>query len=372
MVCGKGVVSVRQVYLITGGLGQLGREIVPRLLAQDPAAELVLLVRARDHATLASRAGDLGRYLDTYWPGLDRTRVRVHRGDVTAFRLGLDDASYRLLTSRVTHIIHAAACIDLGQSLGDARRVNVGGAREVLGFADRCTRLRRLAHVSTAFVAGDREGTILERELRQGQGFRNAYEQSKCEAEELMQARMADLPVSIFRPSVIVGDSRDGHTCNFSMFYRALRMIARGRIRELPVDPEDRLDVVTVDYVADAIVEMTMRPRRWSAVYHLTAGPHRQLRIADLLVAILTASRGGALRQPVLHGAAPRAAVSLFFDYIGSVKTFDDATTRVDLGPDGPWPVGPETYLSKILAFCVETRWGRSLPWEERQCQPAA
>ncbi len=263
---------MRPFYFITGGLGSLGREIVPRILSREPCAEIVLLVRAKDDAEVRLRMDELGRYLSRYWPGVDRTRLRACRGDVTQFRFGLGEAAYRDLAGCVTHIIHAAACIDLGQPLEQARSVHAGGVRGVLRFAARCPRLIHLAHVSTAFVAGDREGTILERHLRCGQGFRNAYEQSKCESEEIVQAWTAELPITIFRPSIIVGDAADGRTCNFATFYRALRMIAMGWIREIPVDPEARLDIVTVDYVAEAIVELTLHPRRRGAVYHLVAG----------------------------------------------------------------------------------------------------
>ncbi len=362
---------MRPFYFITGGLGSLGREIVPRILSREPRAEIVLLVRARDDAGVGLRMDELGRYLSTYWPGVDRTRLHACRGDVTLFRFGLGDTTYRDLAGRVTHIVHAAACIDLGQPLEQARRVHAGGVREVLRFAARCPRLIHLAHVSTAFVAGTREGMILERQRLCGQGFRNAYEQSKCESEEIVRTWMDELPITIFRPSIIVGDASDGRTCNFATFYRALRMIAMGRIRELPVDPEARLDIVTVDYVAEAVVELTLHPRRRGAVYHLVAGSERSIRIGDLVEAAHSWGQGakpGSATRP----STPRAGLSIFFSYLGGGQTFDDATTRFDLGPDGPVPDRPEVYLPRMLAFCVGTNWGRDLPWEARQWQPAA
>jgi thioester reductase-like protein len=362
---------MRPFYFITGGLGSLGREIVPRILSQEPRAEMALLVRARGDAEVGLRMDELGRYLSRYWPDVDRTRLHAFRGDVTLFRFGLGEATYGDLTGRVTHIIHSAACIDLGQPIEQARSVHTGGVREVFRFAARCPRLLNLAHVSTAFVAGDREGMILERHLRCGQGFRNAYEQSKCESEEVVRTWMRELPITIFRPSIIVGDACDGRTCNFATFYRALRMIAMGWIRELPVDPEARLDIVTVDYVAEAIVELTLRPRRTGAVYHLVAGAERSIRIGDLVAAAQHCGQGekpGSATRP----SAPRAGLSIFFSYLGGGQTFDDRTTRFDLGPDGPAPERPEVYLPRMLAFCVGTKWGRDLPWEARQWQPAA
>jgi thioester reductase-like protein len=372
---------MRPFYFITGGMGSLGREIVPRLLLCEGSAEVVLLVRARDDAELRTRLAELARYLACYWPAVDRSRLRGLRGDVIEPRLGLDDASYRYLAGRVTHIIHGAACIDLGQSLEAARLVNVDGVREILRFADRCPRLTRLGYVSTAFVAGDRVGTILESELRCGQRFRNAYEQSKCEAEEIVRARMDRFPITVFRPSIIVGDSVDGHTCNFATLYRALRMIASGRIREIPTGGEARIDIVTVDYVAGAIAELIARPRTRGAVYHLTAGPARSLRAG----AWIDAARGCAARDRASGDGAGVAApparprrepshekLAIFFDYLGCEQAFDDAATQTDLGSGGLHPERPEIFLPRIFAFCTRTGWGRSLPWEERQWQPAA
>lgn len=372
---------MRPYYLITGGMGSLGREIVPRILSRESSSDVVLLVRARDDAELRARLAELARYLACYWPAVSRSRLRGLRGDVTGVRLGLDDASYRYLAGHVTHILHGAACIDLGQSLAAARLVNVGGVREILRFADRCPRLVRLGHVSTAFVAGDRVGTVFERDLRCGQRFRNAYEQSKCEAEEIVQARMDQLPITVFRPSIIVGDSVDGHTCNFATLYRALRMIARGRIREIPVGSEARIDIVTVDYVAGAIAELMARPCGRGAVYHLTAGLARSLRAGDW---VRTARMCAAQDRPPRDCRGPvslptefrretaHEKLAIFFDYLGCEQAFDDARTRTDLGPAGPHPEHPEIFLPRIFAFCTRTDWGRSFPWEKRQWQPAA
>ena len=300
---------MRPFYFITGSLGSLGREVVPRILTREPSTQIVLLVRAGDDAEVRDRMDGLGRYLDLYWPCVDRARLQACRGDVTEFRFGLPEDAYRDLAARVTHIIHAAACIDLGQPLAAARRIHVNGVRELLRLADRCPRLVHLGHVSTAFVAGDREGIVLERHLRCGQGFRNAYEESKCEAEETVQGRMGELPITVFRPSIIVGDAHDGRTCNFATFYRALRMIARGVDSRIPADPDARLDIVTVDYVADAMSELMIRPRRRGAVYHLIAGTARSVRIADLVAS----ARSCVPRTEVVEGTAaetPRTGLS--------------------------------------------------------------
>jgi thioester reductase-like protein len=366
---------------------------------------MVLLLRGADDAEVAGRRAELLAYLRACGRAEGADRLVAARGDVTLPRLGLEAAHYRGLCARVTHIVHAAANIGLGQSLSEARRVNVGGAARVLELAGRCPRLEHLAHVSTAYVAGCRDGRILEQELEAGQAFRNAYEQSKCEVEVMMRARMARLPISVFRPAILVGDSRDGHTCNFANIYLPLKLVARGLLRDIPGDGETRLDVVPVDYAADVIAALTCRPRRSGATYHVTAGWERAVRVRDLLEAVIRRlDRGG--RRPLrfvesdraASGSAPRGAapasprdgacrgsvgagaraarraesLSTFFAYLSGRPDFDDSTMRADLGAALPRFPEPSEYLPNLLAFCEATDWGKELPWKPQPCRPAA
>ena len=274
------------VWFITGATGSLGREILPRISAADPQAEMVLLVRGADPEEVEHRLAELDRYVRSYWSRPIRPRVTALQGDVALPRLGLRPAEFNSLARRVTHIVHAAATIHLHAPEDEARRINVGGTREVLRLAAGAPRLVRLAHVSTAYVAGDRTGRILERELREGQRFLNPYEASKCEAEDLVRRHMDSLPITVFRPSIIVGDSTDGHTCNFATIYFPLRLIARGRVNEIPGPPDAPIDLVPVDHVARCIVDLTLEPRRWSETYHVAAGAERCVPVRDLVEAV--------------------------------------------------------------------------------------
>src|SRR5512139_3514604 len=295
------------VWFITGATGSLGREILPRVAEADPGAEMVLLVRGADRAAVDVRLSELDRYLRTFWGRSIRHRLTALGGDVALSRFGLSTADYDDLAARTTHIVHAAATIHLHAPEDEARRINVGGTREVLRLAGRAPRLERLAHVSTAYVAGDRTGRILEQELQQGQRFLNSYEATKCEAEELVRLRMGLLPITVFRPSIIVGDSSDGHTCNFATIYYPLRLIAQGRVHRIPGPADTPLDLVPVDYVACCIAKLTVEPRRWSETYHLTAGPDRCVPVRELAEAARRVNGADALPPlsfvPV-HGAA--------------------------------------------------------------------
>jgi len=359
------------VWFITGATGSLGREILPRVAAADPKAEMVLLVRGADDDAVEARVAELDRFVRNYWSGSIRGQVTPLRGDVALPRLGLEPRAYESLARRVTHIVHAAATIRLNAPEDEARRINVGGTREVLRLAGCAPRLSRLAHVSTAYVAGDRTGRILECELRQGQRFLNSYEASKCEAEELVRRCMGYLPVTVFRPSIIVGDSADGHTCNFSTIYYPLRKIAQGCVEEIPGPPEAPIDLIPVDHVARCIVELAIEPRRRSETYHIAAGPERCVPVRELVEAARRLNGCAGLPQlhfvPVPRADAPRTRpLAAHFTYLGYPKAFDDTALARDLGDAGR--PDPRTYLARVLDFCRDTDWGARLPWEPRPC----
>jgi thioester reductase-like protein len=359
----------RNTWFITGGTGSLGREILPRIAAADPEARICLLLRAGDRSAVERRLDELCRYVTTYAGRSIRRRLTPFAGDVSHPRLGLGEAEYDALAARVTHIVHAAATVRLNERPDAAHRVNVIGTREVLKLAERSPHLRRLAHVSTAYVAGDRTGRILEAELSAGQRFLNAYEHSKYEAEALIRSRRAAVPVTVFRPSIIVGDSEDGHTCNFATIYFPLRLIARGRVAAIPGSPDTPLDLVPVDFVADCVTHLTRMPVAGDATYHVVSGAERQVTTGDLVRAARSLCGAPGL-PPLSFTAATRSGRPLadHFAYLGFPKEFDDASLQRDL--DGALPRSdPARFLPRVLAFCRETNWGAELPWRDTPCR---
>ena len=133
-------------------------------------------------------------------------------------------------------------------------------------------RPRRYAQVSTAYVAGNHSGRFAECDLDVGQAFHNSYEQSKFEAEQLVRSH-AELPFTILRPSIVVGDRSSGWTSAFNVLYWPLRAFARGLFTAVPAIPSAPVDVVSIDYVADAIHELCEAEGGVGETYHLTAGP---------------------------------------------------------------------------------------------------
>jgi long-chain acyl-CoA synthetase len=229
--------------------------------------------------------------------------------------------------------------------------------------------LDRYAHVSTAYVCGTHDGRFAERDLELGQHFRNSYEQSKFEAEQLVRSQ-AEIPYTILRPSIIVGDRRSGWTAAFNVLYWPLRAFARGLFTAVPAVPSAPVDVVSVDYVADAIHELCESPGGVGETYHLTAGANASTinEIAQAasryfkrpVPSVLSPREYAALSAT--GGAAERSAIeasSVYFPYFSIGTVFDDTATRARLEPVGirVSPLGD--YLERLLDFATRSRWGK-------------
>jgi thioester reductase-like protein len=231
--------------LVTGFPGFIGTRLVRRLLADAPEARVVALVEPR----MAQRAREVAATL----PGGDR--VSVQPGDIADRLLGVGDAAYERLAADTTEIHHLAAIYDLAVPDAIAERVNVQGTQHVLDLARRAEQLERHHYVSTAYTAGWRSGRVYEAELAAGQTFKNHYESTKFAAEVLVRNTLDEVPTTIYRPAIVVGDSRTGETQKFDGPYYLLRTISRLHGRPLPQigSGDAPFNVVPVDFVVDAI-----------------------------------------------------------------------------------------------------------------------
>lgn len=257
---------MNRVLLLTGATGMVGREVLRRA-AEAPAYQRVMcLVRPGPDGDAQSRLDDLMRDC-----GIDPTRVLAVAGDVTQPGLAVEPGTL----DEVTDVIHCAATVSFDLPLDEARDINVNGTAHVIDVCRHLPGLHRLDAVSTCYVAGRREGLILETDLEHDAGFHNTYEQTKYEAELLLREAMADLPIAVHRPSIVVGDSRTGRTGAWKVLYWPLKVIARGRLPVIPYDPDSRLDIVPVDFVADAVLALAQRSDSVGGTFHLAAGPRR-------------------------------------------------------------------------------------------------
>jgi thioester reductase-like protein len=360
--------SAKDAVLLTGATGFVGMEVLARYLERSELS-IVTPVRAptdeaaerRIHSVLknlfGARAPDYAR------------RVRAVAGELTSPRLGLTQSRYEKLADRVRTVVHSAASVSFAMPLEEARAVNLEGTRRMLEFASTAGGLERYAHISTAYVAGTHDGRFAESDLELGQHFRNSYEQSKFEAEQLVRAQ-PELPFTIMRPSIVVGDRRSGWTAAFNVLYWPLRAFARGLFTAVPAIPSSPVDVVSVDYVADAIHELCQSPGGIGQTYHLTAGAHASTinEIAQLasryfkrpVPSVISPGEFAALRRP--GGEAQKSAIEasqVYFPYFAIGTVFDEEATRARLEPVGisVSPLGD--YLERLLDFATRSRWGK-------------
>ena len=357
-------------YFLTGGTGGLGAELIPRLLKARPDARITALVRASDLSHARLRMEQIFCYVRHYHPGFDASRVEAVVGDVTYPRLGLSLSDAASLRGRVTQIVHSAASIELQGSREELRRINLGGTRAVAEFAESCPQLQRLLLLSTAFVAGRRSGRILESELDCGQEFVNHYEASKFASELYLRALAERLPMTIVRPSIVVGDSQDGHVLAFQNMYVPLYFIGTGAVLEPPGEHDTQLDIVPVDHVAEVVVRTLHHPACIGETYHACSDESSLLPFTALERAAqdaLAARRAHLLRRGGKLGAGSAALagrLSAFFDYLACAKRFSCTNLQRDLGAQAPpAPIAAE-FLPRLMGFWQQAEFGRKMPWQ--------
>ncbi|HEX3688687.1 MAG TPA: SDR family oxidoreductase [Solirubrobacteraceae bacterium] len=355
--------------LLTGATGFVGMELLARYLERSER-NVVTLVRARSHEGAQAR---IDAVLENLFgaDGRDyRGRVRAVAADMTAPGLGLSDAERAAMAERVTKIIHSAASVSFSLPVAEARAINREGTRRMLELADLVQArggLECYAHVSTAFVAGDHPGSFAECDHNVGQQFHNSYEQSKFEAEELIRSHEG-LPYTIMRPSIVVGDRNNGWTAAFNVLYWPLRAFARGLFTAVPAIPSAPVDVVSIDYVADAAYELCETSCGNGVTYHLTAGEDAST------IAELASLASRYFRRPMPRvvppaefatmtlGATERKALeagSEYFPYFCMEGKFDDRETRKRLEPEGITTAPLRDYVDRLLDFATRARWGK-------------
>ncbi len=345
-------------------------QLVRELLERKPNATLALLIRNGAGQSAQQRA-------DSFIPLAERPRVQVFSGDVSQPNCGLDPAAYGRLSAETTRVIHSAATVRFDHSLDEARRINVEGTRHILDFAGSARRLGSFAYVGTAYVAGERSDLVSENELAVGQGYRNTYEQTKAEAEALVQSRLGSLPGVILRPSIIVGDSRTGVTSSFKMMYWPLKIYARRLWRTVPGYPDAVLDIVPVDFVASSVAQLLFDEAALGCTVHLCAGPRASATIQQVAHRAMEYFNGPEPRfvDPRLFFAVVRPLLFLslwgrkrrvlrdgraYRDYFTMRMRFDTSNAERLLQPAGMSPPSVLDYLDRLFHYCVASDWGRN------------
>ena len=258
-------------FFLTGASGFLGREVLRSIVRERPGTRVYAALRA-PAGELESRAATLG------WRALGSDVIPV-QADLARAKLGLSPRDLGRVCAETTHVIHAGATVRFDEPLHRARQVNASGTRQVIELAARMPHLERLVHVSTTFVCGDRAGALVEGPATAGR-FRNTYERTKYEAEDVAQRAMTNLPVTIVRPSIVGPPAAPGPSDasgrapgEQARFLLLLRLYLTHGWRWVPGSPASLVDLVPADLVADATVALALRPLVDGRWYHLAAGP---------------------------------------------------------------------------------------------------
>lgn len=350
--------AAAETVLVTGFPSYVAKRMVRKVVAADASVRVVMLARdkfqAAAHEFIAGLPPELG------------ARVEIALGDICDMDLGLAGADYRTLVDRVTAIHHLAAIYHHGVPRDQTRRVNVEGTKNVLEMAGDCGKLTRLCHYSTASVSGDRKGVITEDELDENQGFHNAYEETKFLAERLVRGRLGKLPITIFRPGIIVGDSQSGEIDKFDGPYYLMVLIVTSPLDvhlPLPGKGSAPLSVVPVDFVVDAAHALWRSPEAAGKTYHLTdPAPLAARTIYEVIAARAhkKAPRGSIpsgiaralLRTPGLAKMA-RAPLA-FLDAFNHMAFYNCRNTLEDLRATGIYCPSFERYVDNLIGYVRE------------------
>jgi thioester reductase-like protein len=380
---------------LTGSTGYIGGHIAARLLERPnrgDAERLNVLVRA---ANAEDASGKLWRALqlhmerDAFAEAL-ATRIAVFRGDLTDARFGLDDADYRRLAETTDSVIHCAASLNR-KSEKTCLNVNLRGTLEVIQLARLAAAshgLRRFSEISTVAVCGERNREVVTEDasIDWNRSDYDPYARTKKFCEHMVRELLPDVPRTVFRPSIVLGDSRRPETTQFDMV-RAFVFLAR--LPVLPFRPGDRIDIVPVDYVADAVVALHQKPRPEHEIYHLSSGTgsetFRQLtdtlsRAAGKMPPVywpgLEAPAGGIItrlarsRSGIGRGAS---LLKVFWPYLTWNTVFDNTRVVAEMGRA---PASFSSYCHPLFRFSVEHRFSYpyrdwSGPWPAAQIAPA-
>lgn len=366
----------RRFLLLTGATGLLGSYLVRDLLLDGQ--ELALVVRAgrkeapesRVERIVASWETELGKRLP---------RPRVLAGDLSRPACGLSTADIDWAARHCESLLHNAASLSFrgGDRTAEPWLSNVTGTRHVLELA-RAAGIGHFHHVSTAYVCGLRSGVVLEDDLDVGQAFGNDYEMSKVEAEKMVRTADHLASATVYRPSIIVGDSRTGFTSTYHGFFAGLRLghtlltrVAIGStsgpamLGLLGVDPADRKNFVPVDWVAQVIAHAVQTPDVRGRTLHVThSDPLPMLAVGRVIQeAVERYSQAASPDDPDLcdeHWFADnlRTQLDVYQSYFRNDPSFDRSNTDAIAGHI-PCPTLDDATLLRMSKHAIETDFGR-------------
>lgn len=355
---------------ITGGTGYLGSYVLTEIL-RDSKEELVVLTRAADQSQATAK---LWKSLQLHM-GIGefravRPRLHTVTGDLHAPGLGLSERDHGLVLDRCDSILHIAASLNR-KSAKACLNSNLRGSLSVIKLgrelADSSSGLKRFSHVSTVAVAGQREREVVleDTAIDWARSDYDPYGRTKKFCEHMVRELLPDVPLTFFRPSIVMGDSRFEQTTQFDMV-QAFCVLAQMRV--VPMPPEVRLDILNADYVGRAIAHLHRKEKTDHEIYHLSSGTssktageigtvlaelaNKRLRFAPRLSRPFERVVSALNRLPRSNPIYPGAALmKVFWPYITYDTVFDNSRVVEELG-SAPTPF--TEYCAPLYYWCTE------------------
>ncbi|MBD9357736.1 SDR family oxidoreductase [Methylomonas albis] len=361
-------------YFVTGATGAIGSALIP-LLLEEPDSQIWLLIRGKSSEHLMKRLEELFDFWEMAEPlALDaRKRIFPLLGDTDQNQFALANEPYAKIAQQCTHIIHCAGVVKMNLPLEIARQHALGAAKNIVELALACKQsgnLQKIEYVSTVGVGGKMPGILPETWITKPREFHNTYEQSKAEAEIYLrdQIEQHHLPITVHRPSMVVGDSKTGKIIHHQIFYHICEFLAGRRTYGLlPNLGNAKLDTIPVDYVASVIQWSSLQQDTAGEIFHLCSGPTQSIQLAELQTIVRHMFRSQGFKVPVvihlpislfnavLNFVAPwfsdklqRAvrAFPFFLDYLADENGFDNSLTNQTYSCHPPSPLD---YLATVL-----------------------
>ncbi|MBI1395609.1 MAG: NAD-dependent epimerase/dehydratase family protein [Betaproteobacteria bacterium] len=371
---------------MTGATGVVGSAILEQLLADPEQPRVWLLVRARDSAELQRRRRELLEYCGGQdMRGVD-DRVIAVAGDTTAPDFGLSGENLTRITHECSNIVHSAGVVRMNLPLEKARASAVGSTRNILALADSITIARKRApkieFVSTVGVGGRLKGELPEDWIDTPREFHNSYEQSKAEAESLVeQAVTRGARITVHRPSMVVGNSTTGKVVHFQVFYHLAEFLSGRRTWGIcPDTGSTTLDLIPSDVVASAIIWASRTPSAEGRILHLCGGPEGAIAVSRLHSEIREAYKRHGIRLPAARVVSPRTlrfalplvglfvgeknrralgTLPVFLDYLNSAQSFGNARTRSTLRKAAIEIPEAQQFVHTMLDYYLRQKYGK-------------
>ena len=373
---------------LTGSTGYLGSYLVAGLF-REHQEKLNLLVRAKTEQEARERLWQSLQLHFEFPEFLEYLNARVHifRGDLTSERFGLGDDEYHALVDSTDSILHCAASLNR-KSEKQCLNVNLRGSLEVIQLARRAQNrhgLRRYSHVSTVAVAGKRQNEVVTEDaaIDWERSDYDPYARTKKFCEYMVHQLLPDVPHTIFRPAIVMGDSRRPETTQFDMV-QAFDMLAR--LPVLPLRPDDKIDIVPANYVGGAIVKIHQMEKPSYRIYHLSSGTGSQTykELTDALAA--TGGWSKPSYQPWLGGPFSKTVnwlafkggtvgygaslLKVFWPYLDWNTVFDNSRVVQDMAEA---PAKFSAYAYPLLQFSRKNKFKYpAKPWPAGSSSGAA